>query len=250
MWKATETVRDLRPFKYPEEILDYTYDTYNRLYRIINPDTTYTEYGYDNRNNRTSIRDPRANTNHYLLRCLQPSRNSDTTGSISTTYSYDTQDNQTSVSDPRSLATQYTYDDFGRKATTVSPDTGTTTNTYDAQGNLIQSTDAKSTVTNYTYDVLNRITSIQFPADSTQNVTYTYDSVSVTNGKGRLTGRTDPSGTYTFSYDTKGNMVQEVKTINMSPTPPSYTYNKNNALISITYPSGRVVRILSIQREE
>jgi RHS repeat-associated protein len=221
--------------------LDYTYDEYTRLKRIINPDTTYTEYGYDTRNNRTSIRDPRANTTSFTYDAFNRVHTMTQPGSIVTTTTYDTQDNPASVTDARSNATQYTYDDFGRKNRTISPDTGTTTNVYDEAGNLTQSTDARNTVTNYAYDALNRITSIQFPADSTQNITYTYDSTQVSYGKGRLTGRTDPSGTYTFSYDAQGNMVQEVKTINSVSYTTQYTYNKNNILTSVTYPSGRVV---------
>ena len=133
------------------------------------------------------------------------------------------------------------YDDFGRRIKVISPDTGTTTYSHDEAGNVSQKTDARGTVVNYTYDALNRITSVQFPADSTQNITYTYDSTSVTNGKGRLTGRTDPSGTYTFYYDARGNLTKEEKTISSVLYTTEYGYNKDNSLTSITYPSGRVV---------
>ena len=94
---------------------------------------------------------------------------------------------------------------------------------------------------NYTYDALNRLTAIQFPADPSQNVTFTYDSTSVTYGIGRLTGRTDPCGTYTFYYDAHGNLTKEEKTINSILYTTQYTYNNNNILTSITYPSGRVI---------
>jgi RHS repeat-associated protein len=70
------------------------------------------------------------------------------------------------------------------------------------------------------------------------------NSTSVTNGKGRLTGRTDPSGSYTFYYDARGNLTKEEKTINGFPNVLYTTenaYNKDNVLTSITYPSGRVV---------
>ncbi len=95
---------------------------------------------------------------------------------------------------------------FDRKNQTASPDTGTTKYQYDPAGNLTQKVDAKGTVVNYTYDALNRLAAIQFPSDPTQNITFTYDSLAVTNGIGRLTGRVDPSGTYTFYYDAQGNL--------------------------------------------
>ena len=112
--------------------------------------------------------------------------------------------------------TQYQYDDFGRRFKVISPDTGTTTYVYDEAGNVIQKTDAKGTVVNYTYDALNRVTSVQF-SDSTQNITYTYDSTQVSNGIGRLTGRTDSSGSYKFWYDAQGNLTKEEKTIGIVP---------------------------------
>jgi RHS repeat-associated protein len=221
--------------------LDYTYDEYNRIKRIVNPDATYTEYTYDSKGNRTAVRDPRANTTNFTYDAFDRLHTMTQPGAIVTTNSYDTQDNLASVTDPRSNVTQYTNDDFGRKNGTVSPDTGITTNVYDEAGNLTQSTDAKGTIINYAYDVLNRVTSVQFPADSTQNITYTYDSTQVTNGIGRLTGRTDPSGIYSFSYDAQGNLITETKIISGVTYTTQYTFNKNNILTSMTYPSGRVV---------
>ncbi len=137
--------------------------------------------------------------------------------------------------------TQYWFDDFGSRVATTSPDTGTTINLFNEAGNIIQKVDAKGTIINYTYDAANRPTSISFPADPAQNVTYTYDSTVVTNGIGRLTGRIDPSGSYVFYYDSQGNMNREDKTTSGVTYTTQYTYNKDNALTSITYPSGRVV---------
>ena len=79
------------------------------------------------------------------------------------------------------------------------------------------------------------------PADPNQNVTFTYDSTSVTYGIGRLTGRNDPSGSYVFHYDPHGNLTREDKTIGGILYTTQYIYNNNNLLTSITYPSGRTV---------
>jgi len=114
--------------------------------------------------------------------------------------------------------TQYQYDDFGRRMKVISPDTGTTIYSHDEAGSISQKTDAKGTVVNHTYDALNRITSVQFPADPTQNIAYTYDSTQATYGLGRPTGRTDPSGSYTFWYDAQGNLTKEEKTVRVGKT--------------------------------
>ncbi len=221
--------------------LDYTYDEYNRLKRIINPDTTYTEYTYDGKGNRTSVRDPKANVTNMVYDAFDRLQTMTQPLSTITDYGYNAQDNQTTVTDPNGNTTQYVFDDFGRKNKTISPDTGTTTYGYDEAGNVIQQVDANNTVINYYYDALNRLISIQFPLDSTQNITYTYDSTAVTYGIGRLTGRTDPSGTYTFRYDAQGNLTREVKIISGVSYTTQYGYNKNNILTSIAYPSGRII---------
>jgi len=160
---------------------------------------------------------------------------------IMTSYGYDKHDNLISITDSKANLSEYQYDGFQRRFEIISPDTGTTTYSHDEAGNIIQKTDARGTVVNYTYDALNRITSVQFPADPTQNITFTYDSTSVTYGIGRLTGRTDPSGSYTFYYDVHGNLTKEEKTINSVLYTTQYAYNKDNNLTSVTYPTGRTV---------
>ncbi len=156
--------------------LDFTYDAYKRLKKIINPDPsqTYTEHSYDARGNATSIKDPRNNTTSYAYDALSRLTQISQPLSTITDQEYDTQDNPASVTDPNGNVTSYYNDDFGRKNQTGSPDTGTTKYEYDEAGNLTKRVDANGTTVNYTYDALNRLTAIQFPADPNQNVTFTY----------------------------------------------------------------------------
>jgi RHS repeat-associated protein len=208
--------------------------------RIVNPDTNYTEYTYDALGDRTNVKDPRNNNTVYAYDNLRRMITMTQPGQIITQYGYDIHDNLTSVTDPKANTTQYQYDDFGRRIKVISPDTGTTIYSHDEAGNINQKSDARGTEVSYSYDSLNRITAAQF-TDSTQNITYSYDSTSVTNGKGRLTGRTDSSGTYTFWYDAQGNLNREDKTISSVLYTTQYAYNLDNNLTSITYPTGRAV---------
>jgi len=221
--------------------LDFTYDVYNRLKKIINPDSNYIEYTYDARGNTTSVKDPKNNTTSYIYDALSRLTQINQPLSTTTYQGYDTQDNPASVTDPKNNTTQYWFDDFGRKNQTNSPDSGTAKYEYDEAGNLTKRVDANGTTVNYTYDALNRLTAIQFPSNPNQNITLTYDSTSVTYGIGRLTGRTDPSGSNTFYYDAQGNLTKEEKNISNVLYTSQYTYNKNNVLTSITYPSGRTI---------
>lgn len=69
---------------------------------------------------------------------------------------------------------------------------------------------------------------------------YTYDAG--TNGVGRRTGMTDPSGSTSWTYDGRGRVTQESKTISGGGTyNTSYTYDDLNRVKTTTYPDGEVV---------
>jgi len=159
-----------------------------------------------------------------------------------TDYGYDNQDNLTAVTDPRGIATAYVYDGFGRVIQTASPDAGTTVYVYDKADNLTQKTDGRGVVTNYGYDALSRITTKTFPAASVENVTYAYDdSTPGRHGIGRLASITDQSGSTSFEYDARGNVVQETRTIAATAYVTNYVYDPADRLTQMVYPSGRIM---------
>lgn len=209
-----------------------------KLWKVINPDDTYTEYTYDAGGNVHSVKDPAGKTTIYEYDILNRLTTVTQSGNIIKSYAYDSHDNLVAVTDPEKHTTHNIYNDLGRLVSTTLPDTGTTTYTYDAAGNLIAKTNAKAVTTTYTYDAANRLTTIHFP-DSTQDIAYAYDQG--INGKGRLTGMTDPSGAYTYAYDALGNLITEKKTINAVTYTTQYTYDPAGILTGITYPCGRTV---------
>jgi len=236
--RITEDIRDASGVL--QKTLSYQYDALNRLTYVKNPDATYTQYGYNSRNSRTSVKNPMNNTTSYdydalgrMIAVRQP-------GSITTSFSYNTESNLTTVSDANGLVTTYKYDDKGRVYQVVSPDTGTTTYSYDPAGNMVGKTDAKGVTITYVYDALNRLTKIDFPSD-TDNV-YSYDNC--LNGKGRLCGMTDASGTTSYEYSSKGQVKKETKTVDGVTGVTfvtQYGYDMNGRLKTMTYPSGNVI---------
>jgi len=220
-----------------QKTISYQYDALNRLTKTINPDTTFTQYGYDSLGNMTSSKDPRTNSTTYqydtlnrLMATIQP-------GGITTGFTYDSNNNLTTVTDGNSNATTYKYDDKGMLYQTISPDTGTTTYSFDPAGNLKTKTDAKGVTTTYSYDAANRITNINFPTDS--GIAYTYDTC--LNGKGRLCSMTEQSGTTSYEYTKKGQIGKETKTIDGIAYVTQYTYDMNGNTKTMTYPSGMVI---------
>jgi len=86
----------------------------------------------------------------------------------------------------------------GQVKLTKPPDSGTTVYTYDADANLTKKTDALSIVMNQTFDALDRPLTTTYPADTSENVSYTYDQTTTgfTFGIGRLTSVADAAGSF------------------------------------------------------
>jgi RHS repeat-associated protein len=209
-----------------------------KLYKEINPDDTFTKYGYDSEGNVAYVTDPNNNTTSYeydplnrLITVIQP-------GNVVTSYSYDAHGDLQSVTDAESHTTIYEYDDMGRLLSTASPDTGTVTYVYDEAGNPVSKTDAKGITVGYEYDLLNRLADLNFP-DSAQDIIYSYDTG--TYGKGRRTGMTDPSGSMTFGYDSRGRLIEKTSTINGYSYTIAQSFTLGSRISSTTYPTGRTI---------
>lgn len=117
-----------------------------------------------------------------------------------------------------------------------------TSYSYDPNGNILTTTDASGRTVTETYDDLNRLTFRNY-SDSTPDVTFTYDDSQVPNSKGQLTAITSSvSSTQFTAFDELGRIKSSRQTTNgTSYEFPDYSYDLSGALISETYPSGRVV---------
>jgi YD repeat-containing protein len=221
------------------------YNSLNRLFRELGAQNQTTEYGYDNRGNITSVKDPlnRITANQYdpLNRLKQVT--SPAPSSAVTLYGYNGLDALTSVTDPRGLVTGYAVDGLGNLSQQTSPDTGTTVNTYDAAGNLLTQTDAKNQQTTYAYDALHRVTLITFHDGSQQ--AYAYDQGA--NGIGRLASITETNAASQvtsltqYTYTPHGRVNTETRTVNGIAYATAYSYDSAGRLASVTYPSGRTL---------
>jgi RHS repeat-associated protein len=130
-------------------------------------------------------------------------------------------------------------------------DMGAWSYAYDALGNLARQTDAKSQNICLYYDTLNRLTGKHYRSDTacptanpTLNVSYSYDAS--TWGKGRRTGMVDASGSTAWSYDARGRVTSETKTVKDGATvlgtyTTSWTYTSADRIVTMTYPTGEVV---------
>ena len=159
-----------------------------------------------------------------------------------TTYTYDVLDNLTGITQGAQTRT-FVYDSMNRLASGTNPEGGATTYLYDNNGNLTSKVDARNITTAFVYDALNRVTSRSY-SDGTPTVTYTYDAISVSNSKGRVTSvSSSVSATNYISYDAMGRVLGASQVTDGQTYSMSYSYNLAGAPISFTYPSGRVISL-------
>jgi RHS repeat-associated protein len=209
-----------------------------KLFKTINADETFTKYEYDSEGNIASVTDPNVHTTYYDYDALNRLTTVSQPVNVITSYGYDLHGNLSSVIDAESHETTYEYDDMGRVLTTTSPDTGTVFYAYDEAGNLTNKTDANGISVGYTYDILNRLINVGFPVSS-QDIGYTYDTGAY--GMGQRTGITEPSGSTTFGYDSRGRLVQKTCALDAYTYSTDRTFSPGSRVISTTYPSSRTV---------
>ena len=209
------------------------YDGNGNLVHSVDANSIQRQQGYDALNRLASTIDDYNGTDSL-------------TPNTTSKFGYDALDRLTGVTDPSSLTTTYTYDGLGNRTVLKSPDTGTSTDTYDAAGNRLTHTDAKGVLSTTSYDVLDRPSATTY-ADTTLNVSYTYDEAnSVTgcttsNPLGRLTRIVENAVTTIYCYDTHGNITQKQQITPSATNTTQYTYSPGDRLRTILNPDGTSV---------
>jgi RHS repeat-associated protein len=220
----------------------YAYDSLAQLQTVTHADANSVGYTYDEEGRIAGVRDENhttANTTYAYDPAgrLAVVRQTLDTGLITTQYAYDVHGHLAAVTDPNGNVTSYRYDDLGRMVRQISPVTAATRYEYDPAGNLLRSTDANEMTTERTYDALGRVVRATSRAASddepppdpreeeppppppasplAETVQWTYDAPSSGNAFaiGRLTSMIDPAGVTTYSYERRGLLTQESRTL-------------------------------------
>ncbi|MHB8742699.1 MAG: RHS repeat-associated core domain-containing protein [Sulfuricaulis sp.] len=239
----------------PRQLLTRSYNTLSRMTDAYDAQVRDTHFSYDGNGNRTDQTDPLGVKTHWDFDGLNRLKDEigdyqgtdPSTANSETIYAHDTRDNITQITDPNNMPTGYTFDGLNNLTLLQSPDTGTSHYpSYDPAGNRLTKTDNRGVTWTMAYDAMYRMTSIAYPTTNL-NVAYSYDSYSGTPCAassypvGRLTGMADASGSTTYCFDLRGNIIEKIQATHGYRFDTRYSYNLADRLMSITYPSGAVV---------
>lgn len=160
-----------------------------------------------------------------------------------------------------------TYDSLGRKIQLQDPDTGPSSGPgiweygYDLAGNLIFQDDPRTGQREeFCYDWLNRVTGKYYPNDTqpllincqttVKDIAYQYDQgggypLGHLTSVSDQSGSTANSGASVFTYDVRGRLATQQKTISYGTTSPmagfTYTYDVADHPKTIVYPDNETV---------
>ncbi len=180
------------------------------------------------------------------------------TGNTTATYAvygttkskYNANGNVVKITHPDgATTTTFTYNAVGRKTGMTDADRASETYTYDQNGNLTKTVDARGAAGTIfaAYDGLNRLKWRNTTNSATgAYVTRTYDSITGGNkGIGRLTSETfsggSDSGSYSFTYDARGQVTNTTLNVNGTNYPTGVAYNDAGQTLTVTYPTGETV---------
>jgi RHS repeat-associated protein len=243
----------LSPTPYHEQELNKpatttSYDILGRPLTVTATDATTTRYTYNLLS--TTVKDA---NNHTTVNTLDEwGRTTAVTppAGPAVSYEYDVADRLTKAT-RSGFASQTIYDLAGRQIQTSDPDLGNLSYAYDAL-NLTRQVDARGQRLCFFYDALNRLTGKHYRSDDscpssnpTLNVAYFYDeggAAALANG--RRTRMTDPSGSTTWTYDARGRMTQESKTVTGAGTfVTQWHYNSADDVTWMKYPGGNASQV-------
>ncbi|MFF5230211.1 RHS repeat-associated core domain-containing protein [Dactylosporangium sp. NPDC000521] len=206
----------------------------------------------------TTVSDARGRTTQLLHYTSMPTVNGPVVSGgnpVQMTYGYDRRGNQDRITDNQGNSWRTVFDIRGRAVQKIDPDAGTSYTRYDEHGNVTSSTDSRGNTTTSVYDKLARkVAEYDGPTTSSPlSARWTYDSVTVPNGIGRLSAQFSYDGTgavyetRTTGYTVRGNPTGTTVVIPATPANGSlagtYTftsqYTATNELLQKTlFPSG------------
>ncbi|MCX7920801.1 MAG: S8 family serine peptidase [Clostridia bacterium] len=246
----------------------YIRDEKGNITAIINPDESFCEYAYDEKNNLIMEKDELGKCTYYvydsekknLLKKVQPlngtdvyeEQTSDRTRFATTTYTYYSDSEgqqlgyggkglQKSVVDPEGNQTSYTYSSYGDIKTVADSEGNITTNGYDIIGQLTKTVSPMGYSTSYYYNKNGLLEKTTLNGGETTRIVYDSNGRKVKEVAPNLYRAEDDTSTYVgdvgyrYTYYASG----KVKTVkDPEGNLITYTYDLCGNMTSETKPNG------------
>jgi RHS repeat-associated protein len=175
----------------------------------------------------------------------------ETLAPVRTSFTFDRDDRLTSQTDALGRVTRFAYDTAGRLVATMLPDDSADASIYDRVGNLVRHRSRNGLLQHLQWDALNRRTGLEVDSSSlAPGAAFAGATVFRTtyDGIGRAVRLENDFAVNEVGYDSLGRAITETTTFTAATgSDPSRQYVltrdfTNTALVSLTYPSGRVLR--------
>ncbi|MFN3495205.1 MAG: hypothetical protein ACK40L_11925, partial [Hydrogenophaga sp.] len=136
---------------------------------------------------------------------------------------------------------EMTYDNRYYLVSSTEPETGVTLYGRDALGNMTSRSVGGLPAVTYTYDDRNRLRQVSYPASENPAVPRAPDVVRTYDANDQI--RTVVAGPVSraYNYDDNDKLIAESLQLDGRTYNLAYAYDANEALASMTYPSGRIV---------
>jgi YD repeat-containing protein len=201
--------------------------------KIVYPDGSYVEMGYDEDNNLTSYRNELGKVteydydeNHNLLQVMDPELQKEN-------WTYYLDNTVASHTDKMGRTTNYHYNIYGNLTQVNYPDGATVSFLYNSRGQVTQSFDPYNKITDYTYDNFGYVASIRDPLSNYRY--FEHDRI------GNLTKEIDPAGNVTkYEYNGDNKLVKVTDALGQITT---YTYNNRKDLVQVVDPKGNITKL-------
>jgi RHS repeat-associated protein len=225
---------------------NYVYDAGGLLKQITGNNGQVETFTYDANGRVATRRDASLATTHYQYDAQgRPVRVQFPDGGVAR-YSYDSLGRLTQVTDPNNQVTRYFFNGFSELVRRESPETGVSTYGFDAAGRPAWESTADGRNTQFAVDGLGRVTArtSNWPTTHADHIgfapltrTYVYDSCA--NGKGRLCGTSDHTGSTSYAYLPTGEVATKSFTTENGMTyQMSWSYDVYGRMTNQVYPGG------------
>jgi YD repeat-containing protein len=214
-----------------------TFDALGEMLTSVGGQAQSTSFTYDKNGNTLTITNPRGYVTTQTFDSLDRLSTYKNAENDLSSIKYDSHNRPLTVTDGRSNKTTYVYNGFGDTIQQNSPDSLKTITYYDEDSNITGVNQSGINFSSATYDALDRLLTRTYSGDSTLNVSNTWDQAGHGFGIGHLTSVTDKVGSLSRSYDERGNITSDARTINSNTWTSTYTYESAGRVSSITYAS-------------